>query len=688
MRLHNHLLVGGAVVLGLATVAFTGALGTGQATAATSPATPRYTAINGSLTPTTSTVSGTYSVPKMTVEVAVAPRDESGLTTQLQAVYTKGSGQYHHFLAKGQFDARYAPAANTVSEVESYLRGQGLSVSATDSPFLIAATGSSARIEAAFHTALNDYTSAHGTRYFANSKPVYVPASIASVVQGVVGLTNTVRAHSMATRPAHAYAVKGSNHRASASCETGYPTTAQLFDLLVAGGDVSLGYGGGPGCSGLAPSQTNSIYRAPSASPRTQGAGVATAVFELSAYQASDVDTWTDNFYGSGYKPDITNVTVDGGPLAPVCPAGDTCPADANGYSGDFEVDGDIEEQLSIAPDAHVYVYNAPGDETGQTSLDEYTTIANQDIADTVSSSWGECEADSGEAFAQAENTIFEQMAFQGQSMLAAAGDDGAYDCISVDPSSTGIATDEPGTQPWVTSVGGTSLETDNPGTNPHPGPPAVGVETVWNPDNLCSAAPASPANDNQGGFFWCSLSGVGSGGGGSSEFWPRPFYQKGPGVISRFTTYGPNSCALASSNSTPCREVPDVSANSDEFTGYAEYCTGSAATTPESSCATIGDGGGWITFGGTSVSAQLWGALITDRDGYHRQRTGNINPLVYNWLSSDQYSRYFNDIATPAPSTESGVVPATNNGLFPTGPGYDEATGVGTPKFAAIITG
>jgi hypothetical protein len=30
----------------------------------------------------------------------------------------------------------------------------------------------------------------------------------------------------------------------------------------------------------------------------------------------------------------------------------------------------------------------------------------------------------------------------------------------------------------------------------------------------------------------------------------------------------------------------------------------------------------------------------------------------------------------------------ATNNGLFPTTPGYDEATGIGSPKFAAVITG
>jgi hypothetical protein len=30
----------------------------------------------------------------------------------------------------------------------------------------------------------------------------------------------------------------------------------------------------------------------------------------------------------------------------------------------------------------------------------------------------------------------------------------------------------------------------------------------------------------------------------------------------------------------------------------------------------------------------------------------------------------------------------ATNNGIFPTTPGYDMATGIGTPKMAALITG
>ena len=135
---------------------------------------------------------------------------------------------------------------------------------------------------------------------------------------------------------------------------------------------------------------------------------------------------------------------MDGGPLHPICPTGDTCPPDFNGYAGDIEVDADIEMQLAISPDArHILVYNAPNDFTGQTELDEYTKIADDDIADVVSSSWGVCENDVSAAYVQAENLIFEQMALQGQSMFGAAGDTGAFDCIRSD-GTTIINVDDP----------------------------------------------------------------------------------------------------------------------------------------------------------------------------------------------------------------------------------------------------
>ena len=517
-KLPRPLRLGGAALLGLATIALTGSLTSANAaTAASPPAASSLSTLRNSLPATTDPQTGSYSAPSMTVEVALAPQNQAGLNSALQAIYTEGSSQYHQFLSAGQFDAQYAPSAAERASVASYLAGAGLTVASTSSPFLLSVTGSSTKITAAFHTSLSNYVDPRGIRYFQNSRTLQVPTSIVSDIQGVVGLTNTVREHSGVVKPLAGKGAASSSAAASASCETPYVTKAQLFTFVNKGTNFPVGYGGGPDCVGLTPSQTNSMYDAPAASPATQGSHVNAAVFELSAYLASDVNTWASTFYGPSYSAKLSNVNVDGGPLNPICPAGDSCPPAFESYAGDIEVVADIENTLAVAKDSHVLVYNAPNDETGQTELDEYTTIANQDRADTVSSSWGVCENDVTAGYVQAENTIFEQMAFQGQSVFSSSGDTGAFGCVRSD-GTTIVDQGDPSSQPWVTSVGGTSFESYNPGTNPNPGPPATGRETVWNVRNLCSSAAAAPSNDNKGGFFWCAE--TGASGGGSSQYW------------------------------------------------------------------------------------------------------------------------------------------------------------------------
>ncbi len=670
---------GAMAVLGLAVTAATGAF---AATAVASPSSgsPRFVAVKGSLTPTTDRIIGRYHSARMSVELALAPRDNAGLQRALKDAYTKKSGSYHRWLHAGGFDARYAPTARTEAAAKAYLRSAGLRVEHSNSPFLIRAIGSSQKIEAAFHTTLSRYKDPRGIHYFSNSTTVRLPAALASRVLGVIGLSNTVRLHSMVKRAPDATRPAGSSGSGSQSCEAPYPTAAQLFAAVNEGTSFPFGFGGGPGCNGMTPSQTNSIYNAPNVGPSGEGAGATAAVFELSAYQESDIATWAHTFYGPRYNPPLINVNIDGGPQNPICPAGDECLPASEAYAGDIEVDADIEMELTMAPDMqHLIVYNAPNDYTGQTELSEYSAIANQDIASSISSSWAECENDAGAAYVQAENVVFEQMALQGQSMFGAEGDTGAFECIRSD-GTTIVNVLDPPSQPWVTSVGGTSLESANPGTNPHPSYP-YGVESVWNVDNLCSNQAPAASNGGQGGFFWCAA--TGAGGGGSSQFWGRPFYQRGPGINNPYTTYGggPNSmqCSLAAVG-TPCREDPDVSANADEYTPYAEYCTGNA-NTPGSVCATITTNApGWFGIGGTSLSSPLWSGLILDRDSYQGYRTGNVNPLVYSWYQTAP-QRYFHDITGIGQSTN-------NNGLFPTTPGYDLATGVGTPNMTAIITG
>jgi subtilase family serine protease len=676
MRLIHRPIRGAAIaVLGLAVTAMTGAFAA-SASASGTPGTtgPRMVALSGNPAASGASKTGSFSSSKMTVSVALAPRNTTGLQALLKNLYTPGSGKYEKWLAKGQFDKRFGPAAATTAAVKHYLTQEGLTITNSGSEFLVNATGSSKQVAAAFDTSFSNYRGARGTRFFANSSAARMPASLASSILGVVGLNSAVRERDMVQRATTTKRPSGrASTKATKACETGYPTDAQLFAFFNDGTNFASGFGDGPSCSGLTPSQTNSLYDAPHVGPKGKGKGVTLAVFELSAYLSSDITHWAHFVYGNKFTPPLENVNVDGGPLHPKCPKGDSCPSDIEGYAGDIEVDADIEQQLTISPDAaHIIVYNAPNDETGQTELAEYTKIANDDSAASVSSSWGECESALGAAMAKSEDIVFEQMATQGQSMFASAGDDGAFDCGTTPQT---LAVDDPESQPWVTSVGGTSWQNDNPGTNTHPAYKA-GVESVWNVDSLCNES-ADEGGDT--GLDWCDT--TGAGGGGSSSFWGRPWYQAGPGVINSFVTTGNGTtqCAFATKG-TRCRQVPDISANADQYTPYAEYCTGSSKTR-NSVCAEFSSSQptpGWFGIGGTSLSSPLWSGIAADRDSFQGHRSGNFNPMVYRLLQTDP-GLYFHDITGAGQAT-------LNNGFFPTTPGYDEATGIGSPRMQPLI--
>ncbi len=394
----------------------------------------------------------------------------------------------------------------------------------------------------------------------------------------------------------------------------------------------------------------------------------------MSGYTAADITTYENQFFGASENVSLVDINVDGGPVTPVCPTGDECgpfgpPPCANGcdsadYSGDVEVEADIEMQLALAPKIdRILVYNAPNDFNGTTEVNEYYRIASDDLADSISTSWGLCEQDAGLSMIEAELVAFMQMAAQGQSIFSAAGDTGAFDCLR-GSGFTGPAVDDPSSQPFVTAVGGTSFGSFDPGSNLHPSYPS-GFETVWNVLNACSAN-----NLNACGT-------TGAGGGGVSTVWARPSYQSGPGVISSLSQQAPY-CSQAATGQF-CREVPDVSANADEYTPYAEYCTGDPKT--NSTCATFSGGltpPGWFGIGGTSLSSPLWSGVIALWDSLHGARFGNANANLYELLRSDTYRSFFHDI-TGKNQTEN------NNGLYPTTPNYDMATGIGTPRISAI---
>ena len=129
------------------------------------------------------------------------------------------------------------------------------------------------------------------------------------------------------------------------------------------------------------------------------------------------------------------------------------------------------------------------------------------------------------------------QMAAQGQTIFAAAGDSGAYD----DGSS--LSVDDPSSQPYMVGVGGTKLTTEQR-ANTNPKRPGMKTGTL-----------------------------DGGGGGWISTVWSQPSWQKG-------------TIPVASLGSTTMRNVPDVSLNADPSTGYAIYVGGSWNVYGGTSCA------------------------------------------------------------------------------------------------------
>ena len=493
------------------------------------------------------------------VTLALTPADPQALAGYAQQVSDPSSPLYRHYLSVDQFAARFGADASQVASVRTALSQAGLSVGSVAADGLsVTASGTAAEIEGAFDTQLEHVTLADGTPAYADVTDPTLPAAAAGAVQNVAGLDTLPAAAPQAllrgrrARPA-VVAHAGSNAAGPSTC----------IASEAAGGYTAAEIGSAYGLDG----QWNA---------GDLGGETTVALAELEPYHASDVNAYQNC---DGTTATISNVTVDGGSA--------NCWQNGPNYDSQCGLEDvlDIEDVAGLAPNSTIDVYEAPNTDSGL--LDVYRAIVSHD-APVVSTSWGACEAATGNTMLAAEGVIFEEAAVQGEAVFAASGDDGANDCRSGSK-----AVDDPASQPYVTGVGGTTMTSDIPGT----------AETVWNE------------------------SGVGAGGGGVSREWAQPSYQSGFALPQ--SQINCSSVPGGGASSTTCREVPDVSADADPSTGYD-----------------IDWDGNWISAAGTSAAAPTWAALVALADSSSAclnggVRVGFANALLYSLPASD-----FNDVA------------------------------------------
>ena len=284
------------------------------------------------------------------------------------------------------------------------------------------------------------------------------------------------------------------------------------------------------------------------------------------------------------------------------------------------EADLDIEQAATQAPGASLISYEGPLTPSG--IVDTAEAIVTDDLAIAVTASVAICEADAaGAGLTASIDPLLEQAAAQGQSVFVAAGDYGSEGCYL--DGSTSLAAMYPASDPWATAVGGSSLSAWVP-------------EQVW---NSCSgSADLSPCLSQWAGMV--------AGGGGYSGVFPRPAWQRGLSLPP-----GPGGAACGSD----CRAVPDIAADA----GPQVFRTSS----------------GWVAGGGTSAAAPLMAALVADAVSGCTERIGDWAPALYQLSEQGIGGTGITDI-----TAGNNDATRSHGGQYPAGPGYDLASGWGTP--------
>jgi len=398
------------------------------------------------------------------------------------------------------------------------------------------------------------------------------------------------------------------------------------------------------------------------------------------------------------------------------------------GINGD-ETESDLDVQWSgaVAKGATIdFVVSESTESTSGIDLSALYIIDNN-LAPIMSESYGACEAYLGTGGNLFYNTLWEQAAAQGITVLMAAGDSGSAGCDSANAGETaaqyGLAVSGLASTPFNVAVGGTDFNVD-----------ASNALTYWSLTNNSSQAsvksyiPESTWNDS------CAASGsvdgctpppsttdlnygmylIAGGGGPSScinpsgtfpnlacsENYIKPSWQSGAGV--------PNDSA---------RDIPDVSLFAGNGMHYSFYvvCQMDANASNGGNSSSCDVNAPYLDFqggSGTSASTQTFAgimALVNQRYG----RQGNANYVLYPMAAKSGASCnsstapvtnsncIFYDVTvgnnsvicqggTPdcsnITSGQYGVMTIPSSIAYPTTSGYDLASGLGSVNVANLV--
>jgi subtilase family serine protease len=577
---------------------------------------------------------GGTKISGITMYFRPSAEQKAELDTLVKAQQTPGSSYYHKWLSPEEFAGRFGLSDNDLARVRSWLEQQGFSVDrVANGHNSISFSGTATQVESAFQTEIHNYKINNQT-HFANATPISVPSALSGIVQSVRNLDDfRPKPH---VRFRSAQSSKVSPNFTSSQSGNHYLTPKDVATIY----DINSTY--------------NSGYT---------GSGQSVAVVGQSKIVVSDIENF-QSAAGLTVK-DPTLVLVPNSGTAAVS-------------SGDeAESDLDLEYSGGIAKGATVYLVYV-GNNSNYSVWDSLQYAVDTKIAPIISMSYGGCEPDLSSSDYSTLESILEQGASQGQSVIVSSGDSGSTACYADLTSNTTptaqemeLAVNYPASSAYVTGLGGTEFPSaDVSSSNTTYWDSASGSdgvssalsyipEQVWNDDS-------STVGSTDGAEYALS-----SGGGGTSTLTARPSWQTGVTGIP----------------SGSYRLVPDISLDSSPNNAGYLYCSSdSTATGITGSCSNgFRDSSNvYLTVaGGTSFAAPIFAgmlALINQKENSTGQ--GLINSTLYSLASnSTTYASAFHDITSGSNECTAGSSYCSSAGQseYPATTGYDEASGLGS---------
>ncbi|MCX4880345.1 protease pro-enzyme activation domain-containing protein [Streptomyces sp. NBC_00847] len=573
---------------------------------------------------------------QVSLRVYLAGKNAAGLAAYAKSVSDPGSPSYGKYLSAKKAQSRFGATKAQVAAVRSWLTANGLKVTGVSQHY-VSVTGDVAAAEKAFGTQLHNYTKGSKT-YRAPSKAATVPDSLKGAVLTVTGLDNAPHKASHDDQlpgPGDAFRNAGpfSSYYGSNIASTlpdAYGTKIPYAIKGYTGKQLRSAYGAGKYTGKRVRVAITDAYASP------------TIAYDAANYAKKHGDAaWKTGQLSQSLPKKYTHTGAD--------------ECDASGWYGEETLD--VEAVHAVAPDAHVTYVGAASCQDPDL-LDSLSKVVDKHLADIVSNSWGDIEANQTPDLAAAYDQVFQFGAVEGIGFYFSSGDNG--DEVA---NTKTKQVDTPANSAWVTAVGGTSLAVGK------------GDKYLWETGWGTEKATLSADGKSWTGFPGAFTSGAG---GGTSKTVGEPFYQKG--VV-------PDALAKAN-NAAGNRVVPDIAAIADPNTGFL---VGQTQTFPDGS-----EKYSEYRIGGTSLAAPVIAAVqALAQEAAGGKAIGFANPSIYSKFGSKLY----HDVTDKPTGSDLAVARVDFvNGVDASGglatsvrslgkdsslsavKGYDDVTGVGSP--------